>query len=191
VTTKLLIDLSALQDELVRRQPPRGPALIGWTARRMVTVFATFYFVAFVVPAFLDGDPASAFDLAGRALWGKLGLPLVMAGGFTLWSLHTLRRQASAGAEENAKRIEREWVQLTQRGWPLRMLLWGFAMAGAISLLPGTLLVALSPQDELLKGSRLLTFLAFCGFTLVWAIPVPFVIRWYWCRWARRFIVAA
>ncbi len=189
--TAFAIDLAALEHDLLRRQPPRGRALVFWTARRILALLGIFYLVAFAVPALLNGQPDQAFQLASRAVQLELPLALAAAAAATWWSARTLRRQARDGVQESAKRLERDWVRFTQgRQW-LRLLLWALAIAAALALVDGSLIVARSPRSELLAESRLLTVLAFFSFSLAWAIPLVFAIRWYWLRWARRFIVAA
>ncbi len=189
--TTFAIDVAALEHDLLRRQPPRGRALVFWIARRILARFGIFYLVAFAVPALLNGHPDQAFQLANRTVQLELALAVAAAAGATWWSARTLRRQASDGVQESAKRLERDSVRSTQGRWWLRLLLWALAIAAALALVVGPLLVAGSPRSELLAESRPLTVLAFFGFSLAWAIPLVFAIRWYWLRWARRFIVAA
>jgi hypothetical protein len=189
--TDLRIDLPALQEYLMRRQPPAGRALVPWLVRRIVAVFAALYLLVYAMPALLTGQPGLAFDLAGRAVWLKLALPFAVAVGATLWAVRAQHRQAGLGVKESAQQIEREWRRLTQGRWVLRMLLWGVGMAVFLGLTVGLLVAVPSREGDLLAGSRVLTALAFFCLTLAWTIPVMFAIRWYRLRWVRRFIVAA
>ena len=112
--TASAIDVAALEHDLLRRQPPRGRALVFWTGRRILALFGIFYLVAFAVPALLNGQPDQAFQFASPAGQLELALALAAAAKATWWSARTLRRQASDGVPESAKRLERDWVRLSQ-----------------------------------------------------------------------------
>lgn len=183
------IDIDLLRDELADRQPLPGHRRVLWMMRRFATIFVGFYVPVFALPALLSGSWRRAF--AGVVLWTELALSLLFAATMTALSMRGSRASPEARLQRSARSLERGWVQMTQGHWVLRVLLMGIAMGAAIGLSVGTLLAVKSPHDDLLAGSRLLTGLAFSGMTFAWCIPMAFVIRWLYLRWARQFIVGA
>ena len=183
------IDIDLLRDEVADLQLPRGRRRVLWLMRRFATILVGFYVPIFALPALLSGSPRRAF--AGAVLWIELGASLLFAATMTALSLRGSGASPEVRLQRSARRLERGWVQMTQGHWVLRVLLMGVSMGAAIGLSVGTLVAVRSPHDDLLAGSRLLTGLAFSGMTLAWCMPMAFVIRWLYLRWARQFIVGA
>jgi hypothetical protein len=183
------IDMELLRDELESQQPAAGRSRARWVIRRSAATFAASYVFLFALPALLAGHGLRAFR--GTVLFVQLGASLAFAAMTAVFSLRGSRGSMEVRLERSARSLERGWVRMTQGHWVLRVVLTGVAMAAAIGLSVGTLVAMKSPHDDLLAGSRLLTGLAFCGLTLAWCIPMAFVIRWFYLRWARQFITAA
>jgi hypothetical protein len=183
------IDIDLLRDELVGSQPPPGRSRLPWLIRRSATMFAAFYLCVFALPALLSGSWHRAFS--GAALRIQLLASLLFAATMTALFLRNSRGSMEARLERSAHRLQRDWVRMTQGRWVVRVVLLGIVMAACIGLTVGTLIAIRPPHGELVGGSRVLTVLAFFGMTLAWCIPVAFALRWFYLRWARRFIVAA
>lgn len=189
MATSPTIDLEALRDELESGQPPAGRSRALWVARRTALTFLAAYFLMFALPALLGGGGHRAFSPSSLGV--QLGVSFAFAATMALLSLRGTRGSMEARLERSAQGLRRSWVRMTQGHWVVRVVLIGCAMAAVIGLSVGALLAAMSTQDDLLAGSRVLTALVFAGVTLAWCIPMAFAIRWFYLRWARQFIVQA
>ena len=125
--------------------------------------------------SFLQWEPWSTFALvigistlvSALAVWGRF---------------HAAPRdEASAIAQ-----IDREWTSLTSRGWPLRTVLLGLAMAAAVGIPIGMLIARDVPLDELPSGGRPAVVAAFFGMTCLYMMPMAFLIRWKTMRNLRK-----
>ena len=87
-----------------------------------------------------------------------------------------------------AANLRKEFDELTEPGWPVRVLRMGLTMGLVIGLSVGTV-IALIPNAEYPDLSdRVQTVGLFLLFTFAWTLPAAFVIRWLSLASMRKFV---
>ena len=180
------VDPERLETWLRRRRVPAGIRFVWWFLRRWVLFAAFFYLFAGLGAAWLDGEIARALEISGKGLLRNLVLPLGMGLLINLVGLRTQLRQARESPASLAREIEAEWAELVRPRWPLRTLATGLVMGLGIGLLVGPLLAFGLPPDERPAGGPAVIWLSFVGLTLLWTIPMAFLLRWGTLRFYRR-----
>jgi hypothetical protein len=157
-----------------------------WIARWLVLSGGIWFFVIVVPSALVGGLGIALHPATGRA-WADVVLAALLAAGLVRWE----RRRARRPPEEVAAEVERTWTQLTRPGWAVRCALLGAGAGVVLGLLVGGLLVSTAPAEELPAGSRAAGLAGFVGVTLLWTVPMAFLIRWVSLRTHRRFVLEA
>lgn len=188
MTSSTSIDLNQLETHLSSVKAQFEGHFASWLSRRLFVNVILAYLVLVMVPLTLAGDPGRVLHLSGPTLWLNLVGPFVFAGFMTIWSAWFTRRQVRGGPQEMARRIEQEVENLTGPGWIRRVLRVGLLMALAIGLPIGGLIAVFVPAGAFPGGSRLLTVPAVFAMTLLWTVPMAFVLRWATLRLHRRWI---
>lgn len=155
-----------------------------WIARWLLLSAGIWLFVIVVPSALVGGLGVALHPETGRA-WADVVLAALLAAGLVQWE----RRRARRPPEEIAAEVERMWTQLTRPGWAVRCGLLGVAGGVVLGLLVGGLLVSTTPVEELPAGSRAVGLAGFVGVTLLWSVPMAFLIRWVSLRSHRRFVL--
>ncbi len=165
--------------ELLQRDEFRtGGRRYAWLGFSALKATVIFYVAVSVIPAAMDGELGRAFTLSGRGLLRNLVIPLLMGVILSVSQAWFLLRGAAAEPEVIAQRIEREWSRLTGAGWIGRTLLQGVWLGLGIGLSVGTF-VAFGPVDVPdLPEQPLVAIGSFTGLTLLWTLPMAFLLRW-------------
>jgi hypothetical protein len=149
-----------------------------WLGLSVVKSAAIFYVGISIIPAALDGELGKAFTFSGRGLLRNLVIPILAAVAMTFTHAWFLFRGAAAEPEVIARRIEREWAKLTSAGWIGRTLLRGLWMGLVIGLSVGAFMAFGPVEIPDLPQQPLVAIASFTGLTLLWTLPMAFLLRW-------------
>ena len=173
------VDRRLLAETMARNDYFRsGGRRFVWICVSVLKAAVIFYVAVSVFPAAVDGELGRAFTLSGRGLLRNLVIPLLAGVALTISQAWFLYRGAAAEPEVIARRIEREWTRLTGTGWIPRTLLRGVGMGLGIGLSVGTFMVFGPVEVPDLPEQPLVAILSFTGLTLLWTLPMAFLIRW-------------
>lgn len=111
--------------------------------------------------------------------WAALGVPFALAVFLAAMVVHQTYSAATTDASRIARRIERDWLRLTDKRWMVRVTLWGVALALAIGVPIGILMAVTARPSELAElGGHFGIVARFTSMTLIWTVPGAFMIRY-------------
>jgi hypothetical protein len=160
------VDEARLSGDLKEARPA------GWVFHQWGRSFILFILIVAVVELVVGGWGGLS-GWWGGGLWVRMGLAWVVATLATWWEWRSLQ----APPDERVRSLVREWEEMTAPGWPLRTAKRGVWMGFFVAVPVGALIAWLLPSPEVPEGGRLLVFLMFLGMTLLWTIPMAFLIR--------------
>jgi hypothetical protein len=174
----LSVDPERLHKYLLRRRPPAGIGMVWWLGRRWILFAAGFYLLANLGPALLDGQVSRATQFSGHGLWHNLFLPHLCGLTVALITARTRLRLGRQSPDAAAAAIQQEWADLVRPGWAFRTLAMGLGMGLGIGVPVGALLAFGLSRAERPSGGVVTVWLSFIALTLLWTIPMAFLLRW-------------
>jgi hypothetical protein len=161
-----MVDEAKLAADL-REAPPPESVFRSWG--RSFLLFLLILVVMDLVSAGWSG----LSGWLGGGLWVRLAIAWVVATLATWWGWRSL----VAPPDERARSLVREWDEMTAPGWPLRAVKLGVRMGVFMAIPVGAFMAWFLPGQAVSGGARLLVFGMFLGATLLWTIPMAFLIR--------------
>lgn len=173
--TRYIVDRAAIDAEIQRRKAIREKGYFAWFTRVLFVNLLVLYAVTL-----LASPRNRAFgEMQAWRVALVVGLPF-LAGLAASWiSTRAVFKPDAIDAEKFAERVAREVQSLAGPGWAWRSLKWGVLLGLAIGVPVAALLAYVAPVAALPTGSRLLGAALFLGLTLLWAIPMTFLLRWW------------
>ncbi len=172
---RYIVDRTAIAAEIARRKTIRERGYFAWFTRVLFVNLLILYAVMLVA------SPKNR-EFGIMPTWRLVlvvGLPFAAALAASLISSRTLFKPEAIDPEQFADRVTREVRSLAGPGWAWRSLKWGALLGLAIGIPVAALLAFVAPARALPAGSRLLGAALFLGLTLLWAIPMAFLLRWW------------
>jgi hypothetical protein len=154
--------------------------------KRAAVGFVTAIVGTFVIPLMASGRWRGIAPYVRADPLFAIGLPFGLAVILTILSVAPTYGAAATDVSQIAMRIERD-VRLTQGWWIARVVVRGVVMALVIGIPVGTLMAMNARPFELPElGGRAGIVGAFVFMTLLWTIPMAFVLRFLTLRSYRR-----
>ena len=161
------------------RHPMAGAHRIGLWLR---TLFMAVLLIVVIPSVIVEGT--LAFYPLQPAFWIRCMGALLLAVGSIGYGDHVARKTLR-DPEAAAAKLEADVLAQTSHGWVRRTLRLGFLMGLGAGIPVGVLIAAGSAGS--IADSAVATGIFVC-FTMVWAVPLAFVIRWGTLRVSRRYI---
>ena len=158
---------SIVAKRLVRARALRGKRIIGFFVA--VTVF--WYITSNLLNLIL-GDPPRSIWTLGTFIGAAFFSAIVTTG-----AVINARRMERMGEDAIVRKILQP-SRLTGESWPVWTVLTGIAMGIGIGLPIGLLIAFADEADRIFPGSRVMSIIGFTGMTLMWTIPMAFIIRY-------------
>jgi hypothetical protein len=171
---------SIVAKRLARARALRGTRIIAFFIA--VTVF--WYVTSNLLNLILGESPRSVWTL------GTFIGAAVFAAIVTTAAVINARRMEKMGEDAIVRKILQP-SRLTGESWVMWTVLTGVAMGFGIGIPIGTLIAFADEADRIVPGSRVMSVLGFTGITLMWTIPMAFIIRYQTVRERNRILAEA
>jgi hypothetical protein len=171
---------SSVAKRLARARALRGKRIIAFFVA--VTIF--WYVTSNLLNLILGESPRSIWTL------GKFIGAAVFAAIVTTGSVFNARRMERMGEDAIVRKIL-EPSRLTGESWVMWTVLTGVAMGFGIGIPIGLLIAFADEADRVFPGSRVMSIVGFTGMTLLWTIPMAFIIRYQTVRERNRVLAEA
>jgi uncharacterized membrane protein len=174
---RLVADRDAIERLVTAPRAPRN------RLTRAVVGFVTTIVATFVIPLMASGGWRGIAAYVRAEPWAAIGLPLGLAVILTIVTVASTYGTSATDVSRIATQIERDWLRLTDGWWIARVLVSGMLMALVIGIPVGTLIALSARPSELPElGGRVGIVGAFLLMTLLWTVPMAFVIRFLTLR---------
>jgi len=177
------IDRSAVRAQ-VEKVRTKLDSPFRWLAASWVRGFV-LCLVALFVAGLLGTGLVSLSPWAGPTVALAAAFAVLVATVFTWMEWRMVPRSDAAFV----RKVEKEWQQMTGRGWLRRVVAMAVLMGVGIGTPVGFLLAYSAPGAEPSGASMFLSVLAFVGLTLLWTLPASFGIRWMSIRQFRKYVI--
>lgn len=181
---RYVVDRAAVAAEIARRQAIRERGHFAWFTRVLFINMLVLYAVILLV-----SPENRAFDtMPTWRLVMVVALPFAAALVASWISTRAVFRPDAVDPEQLVDRVQREVQSLAGPGWAWRSLRLGLVIGFGVGIPVAALLALAAPLTNLPAGSRWLGGALFLGLTLLWAIPMAFLLRWWSLAMYRRLL---
>lgn len=184
MSVRYTVDRAAIEREVARRRAIQEQGYFAWFTRVLFVNLIILY-AAMLLSSRHNREFGSMPPWRVALV---VGLPFAAALVASWFSTRTLFKPDATDADKFAERVAREVQSLAGPGWARRSLLWGLLLGVGIGTPIGVLVAFTAPAAALPAGHRWLGALLFLGMTLIWAIPMAFLLRWWTLITYRRFV---
>jgi hypothetical protein len=171
------VEVDQIEATIRRTEDDRQRAPVAWRVRRWTfsILLAVVAFV-FVIPL-MNGDGAEAFDPSGYRLWLRVATAAILVIVLLTFGERRMAKQAADPATA-ARKLAQEYSIYTEPGWIGRTLILGVKLGLGVGVPIGVLVAMLPIYVTPTIVERIGSFLMFVGATMLWTLPMAFVIRW-------------
>jgi len=172
---RYVVDRAAVDAEVARRRRIREKGRFAWFTRVLFVNLIVLYAVTL-----LASPRNRAFgEMPPWRLALVVALPFLASAVASWLSTRQVFHPDALDPDKLSDKVVREVRSLAGPGWAMRSLRWGVVLGLAIGAPVGALLALTAPEASLPAGSRWLGAALFLGLTLLWAIPMSFLLRWW------------
>lgn len=174
---RYIVDRAAVEQEVARRRAIQKRGYFAWFTRVLFVNVIIIYLAAFLGRWGAATRPISELPLWHAAL--IVGLPFLGALAISWFGTRSVFKPDAVDPDKVADKVLRDVQSLAGPGWPGRSLAFGLKLGLGVGIPIALLLAVLGPRMPLPGGSRWLGATIFVGLTLLWAIPLGFLLRWW------------
>ncbi len=172
--TRYVIDREAVEAEVANTRALHDAGVRRWFVRQALLNLTIFSAVAAAVSfrevTTTGMSPSKLAVTIAFAILGAIALA---------WLTGRQRfRNEALDVERRMQEIANDLHALGGPGWARRSLLVGLGLGAGVGIPIGVLMMALWRPEDLPGANRWLTIPAFVGMTMMWAIPMAFLLRW-------------
>lgn len=182
---RYVIDRPAVEADVARVRASLDQGYGRWLARQTLLNMTVFYVVVLAL---------RWNELPTVETWPawKIGLtffaPVIVAVGLAWWTGRRTFAPDNLDVERRIVRISEDLRSLGGPGWVRRSLMVGVFIGLAIGIPIGTLMVLAWRPTDLPAASRWLAIPVFTLMTLLWSVPMSFLLRWMTLMALKRFV---
>jgi len=172
---RYVIDREAVAAEVARTSATLDQGYGRWFARQVAFNMAVFYVIVLVL---------RWNELPQMSAWPawKLGtsfiLPLLAAVGLAWWTGRRMFSDDNLDVDKRMLRIAEDLRALGGPGWIRRSAIMGLGLGAAIGIPVGAAMMLMWRPETMPGVQRALTIPVFVGMTMVWCVPMVFLLRW-------------
>lgn len=172
--TRYVIDREAVEAEVANTRALHDAGVRRWFVRQALLNLVVFSAVA----AAVSFRELTTTGMSPSKLAVTIAFPILGAMVLAWWTGHQRFRDEALDVERRIQEIAHDLRALGGPGWARRSLLVGLGLSAGVGIPVGVLMMALWRPEDLPGANRWLTIPAFVGMTMMWAIPMTFLLRW-------------
>lgn len=173
--SRYVIDREAVAAEVARTRAILEQGYGHWFARQTALNLGIFYVIVMVL-RWNQLPEISSWPVSKLA--ASFLMPLVGALALTWWTGRRNFNDDMLDVDRRIMRINEDLRSLGGPGWVRRSLMTGLVLGVAIGIPVGAAMMLAWRPEDLPGMSRALTIPVFVVMTLLWSVPMAFLLRW-------------